>query len=101
MSTAFWGSKPLDTDNVDSFLRAIQSLSLTDYVSYHVTDEELAAFGLKDPELTVKLVYSKQNDDGSTKGSGTLLLCISRNPEEKLLEKIPLFLHCKGRGPVL
>lgn len=78
----FTDGKPLDTDNVDSFLSAIQSLSLTNYVSYHVTDEELSEFGLNDPELTVRLVYSKTDDDGNTEDSGTLLLHISRDPEE-------------------
>ena len=78
----FTDGKPLDTDNVDSFLSAIQSLSLTNYVSYNATDEELAGFGLNEPELTVKLVYSKQDEDGSTEDSGTLLLHLAQNPEE-------------------
>ena len=47
----FTDGQPLDTDNVETFLSAIQSLSLTNYVSYHVTDEELAAFGLNGPDL--------------------------------------------------
>ena len=78
----FADGKPLDTDNVDSFLSAIQSLNLTNYVSYHVTDEELSEFGLNDPELTVKLAYSKQDEDGNTEDSGTLTLYLSRDPEE-------------------
>ena len=78
----FADGKPLDTDNVDSFLSAIRSLSLTDYVSYNVTDEELSEFGLNDPELTVKLAYSKQDEDGNTEDSGTLTLHLSRDPEE-------------------
>ncbi len=78
----FTDGQPLDTDNVETFLSAIQSLSLTNYVSYHVTDEELAAFGLNGPELTIKIAYSTSNEDGNTEDSGTLLLRISRNPEE-------------------
>ena len=78
----FADGKPLDTDNVDSFLSAIQSLNLTNYVSYNVTDEELSEFGLNDPELTVKLAYSKQDEDGNTEDSGTLTLHLSRDPEE-------------------
>ena len=77
----FTDGQPLDTDNVDSFLSAIQSLSLTNYVSYHVTDEELTAFGLNDPELTIELAYSKQ-DDGNAGASGTLTLHLARDPEE-------------------
>ena len=78
----FTDGQPLDTDNVDTFLSAIQSLSLTNYVSYNVTDGELATFGLDDPELTIKMEYSTRDDDGNLEDSGTLLLHISRNPEE-------------------
>lgn len=78
----FTDGQPLDTDNVDVVLSAIQSLSLTNYVSYNVTDEELTTFGLDDPELTVKMEYSTRDDDENVEDSGTLLLRISRNPEE-------------------
>ena len=78
----FTDGQPLDTDNVDTVLSAIQSLSLTNYVSYNVTDEELTTFGLDAPELTVKMEYSTRDDGGNVEDSGTLLLRISRNPEE-------------------
>lgn len=78
----FTDGQPLDTDNVDTVLSAIQSLNLTNYVSYNVTDEELTTFGLDDPELTIKMAYSTRDDDGNVEDSGTLLLRISRNPEE-------------------
>lgn len=78
----FTDGKPLDTDNVESFLSAVQTLSLTSYVSYNVSDEELAGFGLNEPDLTIELVYSTTDDDGNVEDSGTLLLHISRNPEE-------------------
>ena len=78
----FTDGQPLDTDNVETFLSAVRSLSLTNYVSYHVTDEELAAFGLDDPELTIQVEYSTRSDDGNAEDSGTLLLRLSRDPEE-------------------
>ena len=78
----FTNGNPLDTDNVDSFLDALQSLSLSNYVTYNVTDEELQTFGLNDPDLTVKLDYSTRDEDGNIEDSGSLLLRISRNPEE-------------------
>ena len=78
----FVDGKPLDTDNVNSFLSKIKSLSLTNYASYNVTDEELAAFGLNDPDLTIKLAYSKKEDEGNVEESEILLLSISRNTEE-------------------
>ena len=42
-----------------------------------VTDEELASYGLDDPELTVRVDYT---DDGT---SDTFVLHISRAPEER------------------
>ena len=35
-------SLPLDTSLVEGYLRTLQSLELTDYVTYNATDEELA-----------------------------------------------------------
>ena len=78
----FTDGQPLDTNNVDTLLSAIRSLSLTNYVSYNVTDEELTTFGLDNPELTIKLAYSTKDGDENAEGSGTLLLRVSRNPEE-------------------
>ena len=78
----FTDGQPLDTDLVTAFLSELQSLSLTSYVSYHASDEELAAFGLDEPDLTIRLEYSTKDDDGNTEDSGTLLLYVSRNPEE-------------------
>ena len=72
----FADEKPLDTNNVDTWLAAVTSLNLTDYVSYNVSEEELRAFALDAPALTVTLAYS-----GET-GSGTLTLHLSQNPEE-------------------
>ena len=78
----FTDGQPLDTDNIDTLLSEIRSISLTNYASYNVTDEELVTFGLDDPELTIKMEYSTRDDDGNVEDSGTLLLRISRNPEE-------------------
>ncbi len=77
----FTDGQPLDTDNVDTFLKAVKSLSLSDYASYNVTDEELKTFGLDNPELTIELAY-RTKDDKDAEDSGTLLLHLSRNPEE-------------------
>lgn len=68
--------KPLDTDQVSNYISNLRYLDLTDYVTYKVTDEELASYGLDDPELTVSVDYT---DDGT---SDTFVLHISRDPEE-------------------
>ncbi len=78
----FTDGKPLDTDNVNEWLTALMGLDLTDYVSYNVTDEELQAFGLDEPDLTITLDYSSSDEDGTETDAGTLILHLSQNPEE-------------------
>ena len=70
----FTDGKPLDT--------AVITEWLTNYVIYNVTDEELAAFGLDEPALTVTLDYSSSDEDGNETDAGTLVLHLSQNPEE-------------------
>lgn len=73
---------PLDTSRVEDWLQKVSGLSLTDYVTYNVTDEELAAYGLDEPELTVNVEYLSENEDGE-EVSDTFVLNISRSAEEK------------------
>jgi hypothetical protein len=75
------GTLPLDTDKVNSYLQTIRYLDLSDYVTYNVTDEELAQYGLDDPELTIQVNYTEENEDGD-EVSDTFTLHISRDPEE-------------------
>ncbi|NLZ48245.1 MAG: DUF4340 domain-containing protein [Clostridiales bacterium] len=73
---------PLDTSKIDSYLNSISYLDLTNYVTYNATDEDLQKYGLNSPELTVTINYtSKDSEDKET--SGTFILNISRDPEEK------------------
>ncbi len=44
---------PLDTGRVEDWLGKLEALSLTDYVTYNVTNEELDEYGLAEPDLTV------------------------------------------------
>lgn len=85
------GHLPLNTDTVKSYLSSIGSLGLSNYVSYNVTEEELAVYGLDNPELTVTVQYmvSKEGaeDDADTdeeaKEVKTFVMHISRSAEEK------------------
>ena len=71
-------SLPLDTDRVDIYLRKISNLNPTNYVTYNVTDEELATYGLDTPELTVTAEYTPKDEERA----GVFVLHISRDPEE-------------------
>ena len=50
---------PLDTSAVEGYLSAISNAGYTEYVTYNVTDEELATYGLDDPEVTVTVEYTE------------------------------------------
>lgn len=71
---------PLDTSKVESYLRSISYLSPSGYVSYNVTEEELQSFGLDDPELTVTVEYTEEEDGRETEE--TFVLHVSPDPEE-------------------
>lgn len=75
----FTDGRPLDTSNVESFLTALQALSLSDYVSYNVSDEELQEFGLDDPDLMIELKYTADEKEGK---SGSVAVSVSRSPKE-------------------
>lgn len=68
---------PLETGNVTTYLSALQSVALTDYVSYNATGEELEAYGLAEPELTATIAYETENGD-----QREFTFHIGRNQEE-------------------
>lgn len=73
---------PLDTSRVNSYLSKIKNLSLTDYVTYNAAEEELKAYGLDDPELTVAMDYTHEDHNGK-EASATFTLHVSRDPETR------------------
>ncbi|MGM9538141.1 MAG: DUF4340 domain-containing protein [Candidatus Onthomonas sp.] len=75
-------SAPLDSSRVTSYLRNLRYLDLSDYASYNVTEEELADFGLDDPDLTITMDYTYEDEEGE-EASDTFILSVSRDPEEK------------------
>lgn len=72
---------PLDTSSVKSYLKAVKNLSLTDYVTYNASDEELASYGMHAPDLTITLDYTYTNED-ENKRTDTLVVYLSQNQEE-------------------
>ncbi len=71
----------LDTDRVEDYLDTLHGLSLTDYVTYNATEEEIQSCGLDDPELTVTVQYTSEGEDGQEE-SGTFTISVSRDPDE-------------------
>lgn len=79
----FSDGRPLDTNAVTKYLGIISSLNLTDYAGYNVSEDELKAFGLQKPELTLTVVYKDEKEKKEKKAEEKeLILHISRNPEE-------------------
>ncbi|RHR10043.1 DUF4340 domain-containing protein [Pseudoflavonifractor sp. AF19-9AC] len=74
---------PLDTSLVNSYLSSITYLDLSDYMTYNAGEEDLATYGLDDPELTVTVQYTPDEEDGSEATSQTFTISISRDPEER------------------
>ena len=76
---------PLDTSLVNSYLSGITGLNLTDYVTYSAGEEDLAAYGLDDPELTVSVTYTPEEDEDSGESGESVVftLSISRDPAER------------------
>lgn len=72
---------PLDPDAVTDYLNTITALDLTDYATYSATEEELAAFGLDQPELTVSIAFD-YTDSGKNQISDTAVLHIGQNAQE-------------------
>lgn len=77
---------PLDTSRVEAYLQNISYLNLTDYVTYNVTDEELTAYGLDEPELTVTVAYLSEGESGE-EISNTFVINISRSLEDRAADR--------------
>ena len=71
---------PLDSDRVEDYLRGIAGLSLTNYVTYNASSEDLSVYGLDNPERTITVRYTDGTEDAEEE---TFTLSISRDPEEK------------------
>lgn len=76
----------LDTDSVTSYLSSISGLTLGDYVTYNATGDELKAYGLDTPDLTVTVVYTEKpdsDDDSEDAEEKTFVMSIAKNPDAK------------------
>lgn len=73
------GEMPLDTAKVDSYLSQLTGLALDTYMTYNATPEELAAYGMDQPELTITVEYPPKEGEEAE----PFVLHISRDPKEK------------------
>lgn len=73
---------PLDTENVELYLDTISGMSEDSYVTYNASEENLAIYGLDDPELTVDISYS-DDDENEEETTKNFTLHISRDAETK------------------
>ncbi len=76
---------PLDTSNVESYLKGFQNTTLYDYVTYNATEEELELYGMNDPVLvvTVEYPYTETDEDGEeTEVTRTVTLTVGVNQDE-------------------
>jgi len=76
---------PLSNSMVENYGSNLKKLGLTNYVSYNATAEELAAYGLDNPELTVSVIY-EETDDKDVTTTKTVKVDIGVNQSE-LAEK--------------
>lgn len=74
---------PLDTEEVDRYLRAISSMYFTKFRSYNMTEEEKVAFGQDDPQLIVEVDYSDKDEDGELGEPQTFQMRMGRDLAEK------------------
>ncbi len=79
----FIDGKPLDSSLVSDYLNTVDGLGLSEYVSYNVTEEELEAFGLVEPDLTITADYPVDSEEENAEPvTETFVLYIGRNQEE-------------------
>ena len=69
----------LDTDRVDSYIRKLQILELTDYVTYNATEQELKDCYLDTPAKTVTVTYTTDEENAGTQ---TFTLHLGKEPDK-------------------
>ena len=57
--------QPLDTNLVKTYLNNVNALNLGTYVTYNATDEELAKYGLDEPQYNLEVKYTPKSEDSS------------------------------------
>ncbi len=69
---------PLDTTAVDVYVNELRTLQPENYVNYKVTDDELADYGLDEPEFTVTVHYTDEEEADAD----TFVMQVGRSRDE-------------------
>lgn len=77
----------LDTVRVNDYLNTIKTLGLKDYITYNASEEDLKAYGMDAPELSIQLNYAITEEGSDKKIQDMLLLQIGRDPAERAKEE--------------
>lgn len=77
----------LDTVRVNDYLNTIKTLGLKDYITYNASEEDLKAYGMDAPELSIQLNYTITEEGSDEKIQDMLLLQIGRDPAERAKEE--------------
>lgn len=77
------GSRPLDTDRVNSYLSTVRNLNLKDYVDYDVSEEDLAGYGLDAPVLSLSIDYTVAGEETGEERKERFILHIGLDPAQQ------------------
>lgn len=75
-------ARALDTSRVNSYLWLIRFMSLNNYVTYNVSEEELRSYEMDNPDLTVTVRYIPE-DGGEEREPEAFTVHISRDAGTK------------------
>lgn len=75
---------PLEKSGVTKYLNTITSLDLLNYATYNATAEELASYGLEEPELsvTVNYTYTDPESQDDAQIADVCVIHIGSSPED-------------------
>ena len=69
----------LDTDRVDAYVRKLQILEFTDYVTYNATEQDLKDCYLDTPAKTITVTYTPDEEDAQAQ---TFTLHLDKEPDK-------------------
>lgn len=87
---------PLDTDLTENYLKTLEKVSLTDYVTYKATEEDLKNCYLDTPAQTVTVTYKPEEEENTA----TFTLHLGKAPDKSEEEPGQAYARV-GDSPIL